>query len=180
MPHTVAMSRVGGSTRLVVIAAMVVAVAIGVALVSRRATSATTRVLDRGDVRFDVLVQRRTEHLDTAGAELRAPDGQPRLSPAQAWSVAGEHRQPGGRKPSVRLATFIDPDFPVPAGPGRRLVPVAMRALVWVVVVPDTAAVDFGPDVGKEERLARPAQRCPTYTPVDAVTGEPLGTWHHC
>jgi hypothetical protein len=80
----------------------------------------------------------------------------------------------------VRLATFVDPDFPAPAGPSRQLVHVAKRALVWVVVVPDTPVVDFGPDVGKEERLARPAQRCPAYTPVDAVTGEPLGMWHHC
>jgi hypothetical protein len=180
VPHTVAMSRVLGSPRLVVLAAVVVAVVLGVGLVSWRAASATTRVLDRGDVRFDVLVQRRTEHLGTAGAELRPPDGQPRLSPAQAWSAAGAHRQPNGRKPSVRLATFVDPDVPVPAGPGRRLVPVAMRGLVWVVVIPDALVVDFGPDVGKEERLARPAQRCPTYAPVDAVTGEPLGTWQGC
>jgi hypothetical protein len=131
-------------------------------------------------VRFDVLVQRRTEPLGTAGAELTPSDGQPRLSPAQAWSAARAHRQPNGRKPSVRLATFVDPGFPVPSGPGRRLVPVAKRALVWVVIVPDTPALDLGPDVGSEERRARPAQRCPTYTPVDAVTGQPLGTWHHC
>jgi hypothetical protein len=157
---------------------MVVAVAIG-GPVSWRAASATTRVLDRGDVRFHVLVQRRTERLGYAGAELRPPDGQPRLSPAQAWSAAGVHRQPNGRRPSVRLATFVDPDFPVPAGPGRRLVPVAMRALVWVVVVPDTPVVVFGPDVGKEDRLAR-RDACPTYTPVDAVSGEPLGMWHDC
>jgi hypothetical protein len=163
-----------------VVLAVAVAVALGVGLVFWRAASATTRVLDRGDVRFDVLAQRWTEHLGTAGAELRPPDGQPRLSPAQAWSAAGAHRQPNGRKPSVRLATFVDPEFPVPAGPGRRLVPVARRALVWVVVVPDTPVVEFGPDVGKEERLARPAQRCPTYTPVDAVAGKPLGTWHDC
>ena len=178
VPHTVAMSRVLGFPRLAVIAAVVVA--LGVGLVSWRAASGTTRVLNRGDARFDVLVQHRTEHLGTAGEELRPPDEQPRLSPAQAWSVAEAQRQPNGRKPSVRLATFVDPDFPVPAGPGRRLVPVAMRALVWVVVVPDTPVVEFGPDVGKEERLARPAQRCPTYTPVDAATGEPLGMWHHC
>jgi hypothetical protein len=180
VPNTVAMSRVAGSARLGVTAAIVIAVMVGVGLVSWRAASATTRVVDRRDARFDVLAQRRTEHLGTAGAELRPPDGQPRLSPAQAWSVAREHRQPNGRKPSVRLATFVDPDFPVPAGPRRQLVHVAKRALVWVVVVPDTPVVDFGPDIGKEERLARPAQRCPTYTPVDAVTGEPLGMWHHC
>jgi hypothetical protein len=173
------MSRVAGSARLGVTAAIVIAVIVGVGLVSWRAASATTRVVDRSDARFDVLAQRRTEHLGTAGAELRPPDGQPRLSPAQAWSVARAHRQPNGRKPSVRLATFVDPDFPVPAGPRRQLVPVAKRALVWVVVVPDTPVVDFRPDVGKEDRLAR-RDACPTYTPVDAVTGEPLGMWHHC
>jgi hypothetical protein len=158
---------------------MVVAMALGVSLVSWRAASATTRVVDRGDVRFDVLVQRRTERLDFAGAELRPPDGQPRLSPAQAWSVARAHRQPNGSKPSVRLATFVDPDFPVPAGRSRQLVPVAKRALVWVVVVPDTPVVDFGPDVGTGDRPDR-QDACPTRTPVDAVTGEPLGTWHYC
>jgi hypothetical protein len=54
-----------------------------------------------------------------------------------------------------------------------------MRALVWVVVVPDTPVVDYGPDVGKE-RLARRQDGCPTYTPVDAATGKPLGTWQDC
>jgi hypothetical protein len=72
-------------------------------------------------VRFDVLVQRRTERLDNSGAELEPPGGQPRLSAAQAWSIARAHRQPQGRKPSVRLATFVDPDFGVPTGPGRRI-----------------------------------------------------------
>jgi hypothetical protein len=160
------MSRVGGSARLVVLVAMVVAVALGVGLVSWRAASATTRLLDRSDMRFDVLVQRRTEPLGTAGAELRPPEGQPRLSAAQAWSAARAHRQPNGAKPSVRLATFVDPDFPVPSGPGRRLVPVAKRALAWVVVVPDTpvfplAAQTWGRRNGRLGRLSdvRPTRR---------------------
>jgi hypothetical protein len=173
------MSRVVGSARLVVAAAIVVAVALGGGLVSWRGAAATTRVVDRSDARFDVLVQRRTEPLDGAGAELRPPDGQPRLTAAQAWSAAKAQRQPNGRKPSVRLATFVDPDFGVPAGPGRRLVPVAKRALVWVVVVPDTPLVDFGLPIGLEDPPAR-QDACPTYTPVDAVTGQQLGTWHHC
>jgi type IV secretory pathway TrbD component len=177
--HTVAMRRVVGSVRLVVAAAIVVAVALGGGLVSWRAASATTRVMDRSDPRFDVLVQRRTERLGGAGAELQPPDGQPQLTAGQAWSAVGPHRQPNGRKPSVRLATFADSDFPVPAGPSRRLVPVAKRALVWVLVVPDVPLVDFGPDMGLEDRLARRAG-CPTYTPVDASTGDQLGTWHHC
>ena len=173
------MRRVVGSARLVVAAAIVVAVALGSGLVSWRAASATTHVMDRSDPRFDVLVQRRTERLDGAGAELQPPNGQPQLTAAQAWSAVGAHRQPNGRKPSVRLATFVDPDFPVPAGPSRRLVSVAKRALVWVLVVPDVPLVDFGPDMGLEDRPARrPA--CLTYTPVDASTGEQLGTWHHC
>jgi hypothetical protein len=177
--HTVAMRRVVGSARLVVAGAIVVAVALGGGLVSWRAASATTDVVDRSDARFDVLVQRRTERLGGAGAELQPPDGQPQLSAAQAWSAAKAQRQPNGRKPSVRLATFVDPDFPVPAGPSRRLVPVAKRALVWVVVVPDVPLVDFGLPVGLENRPARRGA-CPTYTPVDASTGKQLGTWHHC
>jgi hypothetical protein len=177
--HTVAMRRVVGSARLVVAAAIVVAVAVGGGLVSWRSASATTGVADRSDARFDVLVQRRTERLDNSGAELKPPDGQPKLTAAQAWSAAKAHRQPNGRKPSVRLATFVDPDFGVPAGPSRRLVPVAKRALVWVVVVPDTPLVDFGRPEGLENPPA-PQDACPTYTPVDAVTGQQLGTWHHC
>ena len=173
------MSPVVRAARPVVLAWMVAVVALVGGAASWRAASATTRVLDRGDVRFDVLVQRRTERLDNSDAELEPPGGQPRLSAAQAWSIARAHRQPQGRKPSVRLATFVDPDFGVPTGPGRRLVPVAKRALVWVVVVPDVPLVDFGPGVGQEDRLAR-HDACPIYTPVDAMTGQPFGTWHYC
>ncbi len=173
------MSRVGRAARPVVVAGMVAAVALVGGAASWRAASATTRVLGRGDVRFDVLVQRRAERLDFAGAKIEPSGGQPRLSAAQAWSIAGAHRAPQGHKPSVRLATFVDPDFPVPAGPGRRLVPVAKRALVWVVVVPDVPVIEFGPDVRQEDRPAR-QEACPTYTPVDAMKGQPLGTWHHC
>lgn len=179
MSHTVPMSGIGRAARPIVVVGMVAAVALVGAVAFLRAASATTRVLDRGAVRFDVLVQRRAERLDYAGAELQAPGAEPQVSAAQAWSTAGAHRQPDGRKPSVRLATFVDPDFPVPTGPGRRLVPVAKRALVWVVVVPDVPVVEFGPDVGQEDRPVRRAV-CPTYTPVDAMTGEPLGTWYHC
>jgi hypothetical protein len=175
----VTMLRVVGSARLVVAAAIVVAVALVGGLVSWQAAAAPTRVVDRSDARFDVLVQHRNGRLGGTGAELMPPDGQPRLSAAQAWSAAGAHRQPNGRKPSVRLATFVDSDFPVPAGPGRRLVPVVKRALVWVVVVPDVPMVDFGLRVGLENPPARRGA-CPTYTPVDATTGEQLGTWHHC
>jgi hypothetical protein len=168
------------AARTVVIAgmALVALVALVGGAASWRAPSAT-RVLDRGDVRFDVLVQRQAERLDYAGAELQPPDGRPRLTAAQAWSIAGAHRAPRGRKPSVRLATFVDPDFPVPAGPGRQLVPVPKRALVWVVVVPDVPVVEFGPDMRQQARPAR-QDACPTYTPVDAMTEQPLGTWHHC
>jgi hypothetical protein len=141
------MRRVVGSARLVVAAAIVMAAALSGGHPSWGAASATTRVVDRSDARFDVLVQRRTERLGDGGAELKPPDGQPQLTAAQAWSAAGTHRQPNGRKPSVRLATFVDPDFPVPAGPSRRLVPVAKRALVWVVVVPDVPPMDIGPDL---------------------------------
>jgi len=136
----------------------------------------TTRVIDRSDGRFDVLVQRRPEALDTAGGQLTRPDGNPRLTPAQAFSIARGQRQPDGRKPSVRLATFSDADFPTPDGPHRRLVSRAKHALVWVVVVPDSPAVEFGPDFGPK----RQQRRCATSTPVDATTGEPLGTWQHC
>jgi hypothetical protein len=166
LPHTVGVSRVTRAARPLVLAGIVAAIALVSGAASWRAASAATRVLNRGDVRFDVLVQRRTERLDDAGAEMQPPGGQPRLSAAQAWSIAGARRQPKGRKPSVRLATFVDPDFPGPAGPGRRLVPVAERALVWVVVVPDVPVVDFGPDIGQEDRPAR-KDACPTYTPVD-------------
>jgi hypothetical protein len=164
---------------------MVLAIVVVGGTVSSRAASATTSVLSRGDVRFDVLTQRRTEVFDDAGAKLEPPGEQPRLSAPQAWSIAeawsgsGARRAPKARKPSVRLATFVDPDFPVAAGPGRRMVSVAKRALVWVVVVPDVPVVEFGPDVGQQDRSAR-QYVCPTYTPVDAMTGEPLGTWQHC
>jgi hypothetical protein len=173
------MSHVGRVARLVVLIGMVAAVMLVGGAASWQAASATTRVLNRGDGRFDVAEQRRAERLDYAGAELEPPDGQPRLSAAQAWSIARARRAPRGRKPSVRLATFVDPDFGVPVGPDRRLVPVAKRALVWVVVVPDVPVVDFGPPVGQQGRPAR-QDACPTYTPVDAMTGQPLGTWHHC
>jgi hypothetical protein len=184
LSHTVAMRRVVGSARLVVAVAIVMAVALSGGHASWGAAAATTRVVDRSDARFDVLVQRRTERLgDSAGAELKPPHGQPQLTAAQAWSAAKAHRQPNGRKPSVRLATFVDPDFPVPAGPSRRLVPVAKRALVWVVVVPDVPMMDIGPDMGVlgvENRPSRRIAACPAYTPVDAVTGKQLGTWHYC
>jgi hypothetical protein len=183
VPHTVGMSGLSRAARPVVLAGMVAALTLVGGAASWRAASATTRVLDRGDVRFDVVMQRRTEGLDYAGdyagARIQLPAGQPRLSAAQVWSITGAQRQPQGRKPSVRLATFVDPDFGVPAGPGRRLVPVAKRALVWVVVVPDVPVVAFGPDMGQKDRPAR-QDACPTYTPVDAMTGQPLGTWHHC
>jgi hypothetical protein len=44
------------------------------------------------------------------------------------------------------------------------------------VVVPDVPAMEFGPDLGPE----RSQFTCPSYTPVDATTGEPLGTWQNC
>jgi hypothetical protein len=141
-----------------------------------RRLGATTQVIDRSDARFDVLLQRRPEALDTAGGQLTRPEGTPRLSPAQAFSIAHGQRQPHGRKPSVRLATFSDADFPTTVGLHRRLVSRAKHALVWVVVVPDVPEVAFGPDFGPK----RPQFRCPRYTPVDAMTGEPLGTWQHC
>jgi hypothetical protein len=145
------------------------------------AASAATRVLDRADARFDVEEQRRTERLGTATAKLEPPDGRPRLSAARAWSIVGAHGAPQGPKPSVRLATFVDPAFGVPVGPGRRLVPVAKRALVWVVVVPDVTVEFGGP--APLPGVKRPARRqwaCPMYAPVDAVTGQALGLWHHC
>jgi hypothetical protein len=152
-----------------------VAAALAAGVVAWRAAAATTRVLDRGDRRFDVLVQRRPEPLDTAGGWLRPPEGTPRLTAAQAFSIAGGQRQRGGGKPSVRLATFTDPDFrePEALGRDRRSGPVALLALVWVVVVPDVPQVGFGPSPG-------PPHACPTYTPVDATSGRPLGIWHHC
>ena len=139
-------------------------------------SGAITRIVDRSDPRFDVLVQHRPEALGTAGEQLTRPDREPRLTAAQAFSIAHGERQPHGGKPSVRLATFTDADFPTPIGAGHRLVPRAKRALVWVVVVPDVPTVDFGPDFGPRG----PRSACPTYTPVDALTGEPLGTWHRC
>jgi hypothetical protein len=185
MAHTVAMSWIVRAARPAVLAGMVVAVALVGGADSWQPASATTSVLSRDDPRFDVLVQRQTELLDYAGAELEPPDGQPRLSAAQAWSIVGMHRAPGGRKPSVRLATFADPDFPVPSGPGHLLVPVSKRALVWVVVVPDVPVVDFvnfgpGPLPAGVERPAPRQWRCPVYAPVDAISGQSLGWWHHC
>jgi hypothetical protein len=170
------------AARPAVFAAMVVAMALVGGADSWGAASATTSVLSRGDARFDVLVQRRAEPLDGAGATLEPPDGQPRLSAAQAWSIVGMRRAPKGRKPSVRLATFADPDFPVPPGPGNLLVPVPKRALVWVVVVYGVPAMPvFGPDLAPG--VERPAPRrwsCLVYAPVDAMTGQSLGLWQHC
>jgi hypothetical protein len=144
----------------------------------------TTQVVDRSDRRFDVLVQRRTERLGWAGERLGPPDGRPRLSAARAFAVAGGERQPHGAKPSVRLATFTDPDFPTPVGPGHRLVSRPLRVLVWVVVVPDVPVVEYGPEFGPDFKPdAGPGGRtaaCPTRTPVDALTGKPLGTWQEC
>jgi hypothetical protein len=152
----------------------------------------TTQVVDRSDRRFDVLVQRRPERLGSAGERLIPPDGRPRLTAARAFAIAGVERQPHGAKPSVRLATFTDPDFPTPVGPGHRLVPRPLRVLVWVVVVPDVPVVEFGPGGGPEfgpdfKPDAGPGPgpggrtaACPTRTPVDALTGKPLGTWQEC
>jgi hypothetical protein len=148
-------------------------------------SGATTRILDRSDPRFDVLVQHHPEALGTAGEQLSHPDGEPRLTAAQAFAIAHGERQPHGAKPSVRLATFTDADFPTPVGAGHRLVPRAKRALVWVVVVPDVPVVAFGavfgPDFGPNSRpdsgARGPQSTCPSYTPVDALTGEPLGIW---
>jgi hypothetical protein len=181
VPHTVAMSRVGRTARPVLFAVIVMIVALAGGIVSWRTVSATTRVLDRGDARFDVLVQRRGERLGDASAKLEPPDGQPRLKAAQAWSIVGSHRAPQGRKPSVRLASFVDPAFGMPVGPGGRLVPVAKRALVWVVVVPDVPVVGFG-GPSMPPGVERPARRqaCPVYAPVDAMTGQSLGWWQHC
>ncbi|HWJ52011.1 MAG TPA: hypothetical protein VNT24_01385 [Propionibacteriaceae bacterium] len=175
------MARVARAPRPVVVAAAVAVVAAVGGVVAWRATPlATTRVLDRGDARFDVLVQRRTERLGTASAELRPPVGQPQLTAAQAWSIAGMKVQPGRRKPSVRLATFVDPDFPKAAGPDNRMVPVAKRALVWVVVVPDAPAGFISGPVGRQER--RPARQyaCTNSIPVHAMTGASLGFWQDC
>jgi hypothetical protein len=143
--------------------------------------NASTRVVDRSDPRFDVIVQHHPEALGTAGGHLTGPDGQPRLTAAQAFAIAHGQRQPHGGKPSVRLAIFTDADFPTPVGAGHRLVPRAKRALVWVVVVPDVPVVEYGPDFGPNSRpdsgARGPQPTCPTYTPVDALTGEPLGIW---
>jgi hypothetical protein len=182
MPHTVGMSPVVRTARPVIVAGMVAALALVGGDASWPAASATTRVLDRADARFDVEEQRRTERLGTATAKLEPPDGRPRLSAARAWSIVGAHRAPRGRKPSVRLATFVDRAFGVPVGPGHRLVPAATRALVWVVVVPDVPVVEFGGPV-LPPGVKQPARRqwaCPVYAPVDAVTGQNLGWWHDC
>jgi hypothetical protein len=64
----------------------------------------TTQVVDRSDRRFDVLIQRRSERLGTAGGRPTPPNGRPRLTAARALAVAGGERQPRGAKPSVRLA----------------------------------------------------------------------------
>jgi hypothetical protein len=135
-----------------------------------------TQVVDSSDQRFDVLVQRRPARLGTAGGRLSRPEGRPRLTAARAFALAGGQRQPNGAKPSVRLATFTDADFPTTVGPARQLISRAVRALVWVVVVPDVPEVELGPDVGARGRPGA----CPTWTPVDALTGEPLGTWQFC
>jgi hypothetical protein len=159
------------------LAGTVAAVLLAGGIVSWRAAYATTRVLDRNDSRFDVLVQRRTERFDSTGVRLERPRQRPRLTAAQAFSIANGRRQPQGGKPSVRLATFVDPDYPTPVGAGGKLVSRAKRALAWVVVVPDVLFVEFGPDLGAPRH---PRRRCPTYAPVDAMTGEPFIWWHHC
>jgi hypothetical protein len=140
-----------------------------------RSAAATAAVLDRGDGRFDVLVQRRPEPFGDTGGRLLPPDGKPRRTAAQAFSIARGQGWQGGGKPSVRLATFTDPDFrePEALGLGHRVPPAAVRVLVWVVVVPDVPVVEFGPSPG-------PLHACPTYTPVDATSGRPLGIWQHC
>jgi len=176
MPHTPGMGRSGRLARRLTLAGIVAVAILAGSVVTWRTAAATTRVLDRGDRRFDVLVQRRTEPFGGAGGQLQPPDGKPRLTAAQAFSIARGRRQQGGGKPSVRLATFTDPDFQEPevVGLGRRLLrPVAVRVLVWVVVVPDVPAVEFGPNPG-------PPRACPTYTPVDATRGRPLGIWQYC
>jgi hypothetical protein len=161
--------------RLAVAGTVAVALLAG-GIVSRGTAFSTTRVLNRSDSRFDVLVQRRTESFGKAGGRLGPPSGSAHLTAAEAFSIARGKRQPHGHKPSVRLATFTDPDFPEPdlADPNHRLHPVAVRALVWLVVVPDVPVVDFGPNP------PYPSRACPTYTPVDAATGKPFGVWHHC
>jgi hypothetical protein len=128
--------------------------------VADRRLGATTQVIDRSDERFDVLVQRRLEGLDTAGGQLTRPEGAPRLTPAQAFSIAHGQRQPDGSKPSVRLATFSDADFPTPVGLDGRLVSRARRALVWVVVVPDvppwSSVPTSAPNVNSSDARAIP------------------------
>jgi hypothetical protein len=161
--------------RLALAGIVAVALIVG-GMVSWRAASATTLALDHGDSRFDVLVQRRTERFDSTGVRLERPRQRPRLTAAQAFSIANGRRQPQGGKPSVRLATFIDPDYPTPVGVGGELRSRPKRALVWVVVVPDVPVVFFGPDFGPRH----PRRLCPTYAPVDAMTGNPLIWWQHC
>jgi hypothetical protein len=54
-----------------------------------------------------------------------------------------------------------------------------------VVVVPDVPVVEhgpgggpaFGPDFGPDAGPGGQTAACPTRTPVDALTGQPLGTW---
>jgi len=182
MPATAAcriLAHMGRSDRVLRRLALAGTVAVALlasGVVSWQTAAATTRV-DRGDRRFDVLVQHRPEPFGGAGGRLQPPDGKPRISAARAFSIAGGQRQQGGGKPSVRLATLTDPDFPEPEALGRdpRLHPVAVRVLVWVVVVPDVPVVEFGPNPGPAPNYA-----CPTYTPVDATGGRPLGTWQHC
>jgi hypothetical protein len=180
MAHTLAMSWLVRAAHPAVLAAMVVAVAF---VGGDASWSATTRVVSRDDPRFDVLVQRQAERFGGADARLDPPDGQPRLSAAQAWSIVGAHRAPGGRKPSVRLATFVDSAFGVPVGPGNRLVPVAKRALVWVVVVPDAPPLVPSGGPALLPGVEPPARRqwaCPVYAPVDAMTGQSFGRWQNC
>jgi hypothetical protein len=163
--------------RLALAGSLAVVLTVG-GVVSWRTASAATRVLDRSDSRFDVLVQRRTERFVARfGARLEPPLQHPRLTAAQAFSIANGSRQPHGGKPSVRLTTFSDPEFPTPVGAGGKLRSRPVRALVWLVVVPDVPVVYFGPDFGPRG----PRRRCPTFFPVDAITGKPLGMWwHHC
>jgi hypothetical protein len=137
-----------GTVTVVLLAALGVLAWPGARSMPSALFDASTRVVDRSDPRFDVLVQHRPEALGDANERLTRPDGQPKLTAAKAFSIAHGERQPHGDKPSVRLATFTDPDFPTPVGPGHKLVSRAKRALVWVVVVPDVPSVEFGPGSG--------------------------------
>jgi hypothetical protein len=61
------MGHSGRPIRRLALAEIVAVAVLAVGLVTGRSASATTRLLDRSDSRFDVLVQHRPEPLDTAG-----------------------------------------------------------------------------------------------------------------